>query len=57
MAKVYAFLADGMEEVECLGVCDVLARAGVEVKLVSVMGRCQVTGSCPLYTSPSPRDA
>ena len=45
MAKVYAFLADGMEEVECLGVCDVLARAGVEVKLVSVMGRCQVTGS------------
>lgn len=38
MAKVYAFLADGMEEVECLGVCDVLARAGVEVKLVSVMG-------------------
>ena len=45
MAKVYAFLADGMEEVECLGVCDVLARAGVEVKLVSVMGRRQVTGS------------
>ncbi len=45
MAKVYAFLADGMEEVECLGVCDVLARAGVEVKLVSVMERRQVTGS------------
>ena len=45
MAQVYAFLADGMEEVECLGVCDVLARAGVEVKLVSVMGRRQVTGS------------
>ena len=45
MAKVYTFLADGMEEVECLGVCDVLARAGVEVKLVSVMGRRQVTGS------------
>ena len=32
MAKVYTFLADGMEEVECLGVCDVLARAGVGFK-------------------------
>ena len=39
MAKVYAFVADGMEEVECLAVCDVLLRAGVEVKLVSIMGR------------------
>lgn len=29
MAKVYAFLADGMEEVECLGVCDVLDRKSV----------------------------
>ena len=36
MAKVYAFMEDGMEEVECLAVCDVLVRAGVEVKLVSV---------------------
>lgn len=45
MAKVYAFVADGMEEVECLGVCDVLVRADVEVKLVSIMGRKEVTGS------------
>lgn len=45
MAKVFAFVADGMEEVECLGVCDVLIRAGVEVKLVSVMGRKEITGS------------
>lgn len=45
MAKMFAFIADGMEEVECLGVCDVLIRAGVEVKLVSIMGRKEVTGS------------
>lgn len=45
MAKVFAFVADGVEEVECLGVCDVLIRAGVEVKLVSVMGRKEITGS------------
>lgn len=45
MAKVYAFISDGMEEVECLAVCDVLIRAGVEVKLVSIMGKKQVTGS------------
>ena len=45
MAKVYAFMADGMEEVECLAVCDVLVRAGVEVKLVSVTGKKEVTGS------------
>ena len=38
MAKVYAFLADGLEEVECLAVVDVLRRSGVEVTLVSVTG-------------------
>lgn len=45
MAKVYAFVADGMEEVECLAVCDVLLRANVDVKLVSIMGRKEITGS------------
>ncbi len=45
MAKVYAFVADGMEEVECLAVCDILLRAGVDVKLVSIMGRHEITGS------------
>ncbi len=45
MAKVYAFVADGMEEVECLAVCDVLIRAGVDVKLVSIMGRKEIIGS------------
>ena len=45
MAKVYAFLADGLEEVECLAVVDVLRRSGVEVTLVSVTGDRKVTGS------------
>lgn len=35
MAKVYAMMADGTEEVECLAVLDVLKRSGVEVTLVS----------------------
>ena len=38
MGKVYAFLADGSEEVELLAVTDVLIRGGQDVKLVSVMG-------------------
>ena len=38
MPKVYAFLANGLEEVECLAVVDVLRRAGVSVTLVSVSG-------------------
>lgn len=42
---VYAFLATGLEEVECLGVVDILRRAGIEVKLVSVTGESMVTGS------------
>ena len=45
MKKVYAFVADGMEEVECLAVCDVLVRAGMEVSLVSVMGRKEIVGA------------
>ena len=45
MAKVYAFLADGLEEVECLAVVDVLRRSGVEVTLVSVTGDRKVAGS------------
>lgn len=39
MGKVYAFLADGSEEVEALAVVDVLMRGGQEVKLVSVTGK------------------
>lgn len=45
MAKVFAFLADGLEEVECLAVVDVLRRAGVDVTLVSITGRREITGS------------
>ena len=45
MAKVYAFLADGLEEVECLAVVDVRSCSGVEVTLVSVTGDRKVTGS------------
>lgn len=45
MAKVFAFLADGLEEVECLAAVDVLRRAGVEVTLVSITGKREVTGS------------
>ena len=29
MAKIYAFMAPGMEEVECLAVVDVLIRGGM----------------------------
>lgn len=35
MAKVYAMIADGTEEVECLAVVDVLRRSGIETVLVS----------------------
>ncbi len=45
MAEVYAFLADGLEEVECLAVVDVLIRGGVSVKLISISDRREVTGS------------
>lgn len=45
MGKVYAFMADGMEEVECLSVVDMLRRAGITTVTVSVMGRKTVTSS------------
>lgn len=45
MAKVYAFLAEGLEEVECLAAVDVLVRAGVVVTLVSIGEKKEVTGS------------
>lgn len=45
MAKVYAFLAEGSEEVECLAVADVLIRGGVEVKLVSVTDKREVVSA------------
>ncbi|NLZ81893.1 MAG: DJ-1/PfpI family protein [Clostridiales bacterium] len=45
MSRVYAFLADGFEEVECLAVVDLLRRANVETSLVSITGKLEVTGA------------
>ena len=45
MSKAYIFLADGFEEIEGLTVVDLLRRAGVEISMVSVMGRKSIAGS------------
>ena len=45
MSKLYIFLADGFEEIEGLTVVDVLRRAGVEVTMVSVMGKKDIVGA------------
>lgn len=45
MAKVYAFLANGSEEVECLAVVDVLRRAGIDTKIISINETAEVTTS------------
>lgn len=37
MSKVTVFIADGTEEVECLTIVDLLRRAGIDVRLVSIM--------------------
>lgn len=64
MAKVYAFLAPGSEEVECLAVVDVLIRGGVDVELVSVTDQLEVAGAHKiviradhLFTGICPADA
>ncbi len=36
MDKTYMFLADGFEEIEALATLDILRRAGIEVKTVSI---------------------
>ena len=43
MKRVSALLAQGLEEVECLMVVDLLRRAEVQVTLVSVSGERVVT--------------
>ncbi len=45
MAKVYSFLADGLEEIEALTPVDVLRRAGNEVVTVSIMKRNLIHGA------------
>ncbi|WP_302956043.1 DJ-1 family glyoxalase III [Prevotella sp.] len=45
MAKVYEFLATGFEEVEALLPLDIMRRAGVEFKTVSVTGAKEVESS------------
>ena len=36
MSKVYVCMANGLEEVECLAVVDILKRGGVEVEMASI---------------------
>ena len=45
MGTIYVFLAEGFEEMEALTVVDVLRRAELHVKTVSLNPREQVTGS------------
>lgn len=45
MNSIYAFLAEGFEEVECLFVVDLLRRAKFDVTLVSITGEKAVTGA------------
>lgn len=45
MKKVLIFIADGTEEVEVITVVDYLRRANIEVDLVSVMEKKEITGA------------
>ena len=45
MKKACIFLADGFEEIEGLTVVDILRRAGVEVKMVSIMEGTEIHGA------------
>ena len=45
MSKVLVYIADGMEEVECLSVVDMLRRGGVETQMVSINGKTEVIGA------------
>ncbi len=45
MSKVYVFVAEGFEEIECLTVVDLLRRAEIDTYTVSVTGKITVTGS------------
>lgn len=45
MNESYVFLAEGFEEIEALTVVDVLRRAGIPTKTVSITSSLQVTGA------------
>ena len=45
MAKIGIFMADGCEEIEGLTVVDIARRAKLEIVMISIMGRAEVTGS------------
>lgn len=45
MHRSYVFLADGFEEIEALTPVDVLRRAGMDVKTVSISDSCDVAGA------------
>lgn len=45
MAKVHVFLAEGFEDIEALGTVDILRRAGMEVKTVSITDSHSVTSA------------
>ena len=45
MKGINIFLADGFEDVEALGTCDVLRRAGLQVELISIKDDTLVTSS------------
>lgn len=45
MARVYIFVADGFEEIEGLTVVDLLRRAGIDIVMVSIMGKKSVRGA------------
>lgn len=45
MKKIGIFMADGCEEIEALTVVDILRRAEMEIDMISITGKVQVTGS------------
>lgn len=45
MAKIGVFMADGCEEIEGLTVVDMIRRAKLEVTMISITGKKEVTGS------------
>ena len=45
MGTIYLFLAEGFEEMEALAVVDVVRRAGLSIRTVSVTGNIAVTSS------------